>query len=163
MVSTMASAYSGLSEEERDSVFLLAVGKNDYTNKAQKFCQGFASCADDGDASWWTAWDVAQRDVFFYMKTDPDDDSSWEFYCKYSMNIGRNEFGDTIRTMLSIATANEVEAEILEDDLAGSESQSLDPSEVLSDPSPSDTSSSSLISTSMSCFMMSIVLALSIV
>lgn len=103
MVSTMASAYEGLSEEERQRVFLLAVGKDKYQSNDQKFCQGFAACAD---SSWWTDWDAAQRDVFFYMKTNPEDDKSWEYYCRYSMDDGRDEFDDTIRAMLDVTASS---------------------------------------------------------
>lgn len=108
MVSAMASAYNGLSEEEREKVFMLAVGKFDYESLDQNFCMGFAACHDESDGSWWTTWSAAQRDVFFYIKTDPNDDNSWEFFCRYSMNVGRDEFDDTIREMLTIAATNNV-------------------------------------------------------
>jgi len=101
MVDAMASAYGGLSEEEREFVFMLAVGKDAYTDDNENFCKGFAACADDSDGSWWSGWDVKQRDVFFYMKMDPSDENSWSFYCRYSMNAGRDEFDDTIREMLT--------------------------------------------------------------
>jgi len=126
MVSTMANAYEGLSEEERERVFLLAVGKHDYRSEDQNFCQGFAACADDNDGSWWTTWDVAQRDVFFYIKMDPNDDDSWQHHCRYSMNTGRDEFENTIREMLTMTeaiseTLNEADDELAEDYLAGNE------------------------------------------
>jgi len=144
MVSAMASAYEGLSEEERERVFLLSVGRDAYTSDNQKFCKGFAACADQSDGSWWTTWDVAQRDVFFYIKTDPMDDNSWEYYCDYSMNTGRDEFDDTIRGMLAITeTMNEViaefddevdfDVEVIEDALADNET-SIEPESPLFDP-----------------------------
>jgi len=146
MVSAMASAYEGLSEEERERVFLLSVGLDAYTGNDQNFCQGFASCADQSDGSWWTTWDVAQRDVFFYIKTDPMDDNSWEYYCDYSMNIGRDEFDDTIRGMLAIIEKmNKViaefddevdfDVEVIEDASADNET-SIEPESPLIDPVP---------------------------
>mmetsp|Transcript_11041 Transcript_11041/g.23405 ORF Transcript_11041/g.23405 Transcript_11041/m.23405 type:complete len:191 (+) Transcript_11041:399-971(+) len=105
MVSAMTSAYSALAEEDRERVFLLAVGKAEYAGNDQNFCQGFAACADESGAPWWTALDAAQRDVVFYIKTDPNNDESWEFYCGYSMNSGRDEFDDTLREMLAITAA----------------------------------------------------------
>ena len=115
MVTAMANAYNELSEEERESVFLLAVGKDDYSFVNDNFCKGFAMCTDDPDDPWWTTWDAAQRDVFFYVKNNGD----WEYYCRYSMNAGRNEFGNTIKEMLTIAATNTVEVE--EDDSLGNE------------------------------------------
>ncbi|VEU33962.1 unnamed protein product [Pseudo-nitzschia multistriata] len=106
MVSTMANAYNTLTDEDRERVFMLAVGQNDYSMSNQNFCQGFAACADESGSPWWNDVAAAQRDVIFYMKTDPTDDSSWEFYCHYSMNTGRGEFADTIQEMLSITAAN---------------------------------------------------------
>ena len=105
MVAAMASAYGGLSEDDRERAFLLAVGRDDFKSMDQNFCRGFAACADDGASSWWTNWQVAQRDVFFYTKTDPSDDDSWEYYCRYSMNTGRDEFDDTLREMLEVTAA----------------------------------------------------------
>lgn len=106
MVSAMASAYEGLTEEERERVFMLAIGKDDYTSMDTNFCQGIAACADESGGPWWNALEAAQRDVVFYIKTDPINDDSWEFYCHYSMNTGRDEFDDTIQQMLSITAAN---------------------------------------------------------
>lgn len=105
MVSTMASAYSALAEEDRDRVFMLAVGKAEYKSNDQNFCQGFAACADESGAPWWTALDAAQRDVVFYIKTDSNNDESWEFYCQYSMNSSKDEFDDTVQEMLTAAAA----------------------------------------------------------
>jgi len=103
MVRAMASAYEGLSEEERERVFLLSVGMDaQEASYGQNFCQGFAACPDESDGSWWTNWDANQRDVYFYIKTDPNDDDSWEYYCRYSMNTSRDEFDDTIREMLTV-------------------------------------------------------------
>jgi len=166
MVSAMASAYEGLSDEERERVFLLSVGRDAYTSDDQNFCQGFAACADQSDGSWWTTWDVAQRDVFFYIKTDPMDDNSWEYYCDYSMNTGRDEFDDTIREMLAITEKMsgvidefddkvefddevELDVEVIEDASADNEtsiepdSPLFDPVSVESGPSQSYVSSSS--------------------
>jgi hypothetical protein len=123
MVSTMVSAYEGLPNEERERVFLLAVGKDDYKDDDQNFCKGFAACADESDAPWWTAWNVTQREVFFYMKTDPEDNSSWEYYCRYSMNTGKDEFDDTIREMLELvgdATSIEPENQSSDDSASSS-------------------------------------------
>ena len=113
MVSTMASAYNGLSEGERSRVFLQAVGLYRFQRKDQNFCQGFAACADDSDSSWWNDWNANQRDVFFYTKQA---DGSWEFYCSYSMNNNRNEFDATIREMLDVV-------DMLDDDMVGNETQ----------------------------------------
>jgi len=163
MVKTMVSAYTDLSEDERERVFLLAVGKDIFKSEDQSFCQGFAACADDSDNSWWTAWDAEQRDVFFYIKKDPTDNDSWEYHCRYSMNTGRDEFDNTIREMLDI-TAPRVDIEVGEDDLAGNgtsiESEALDldvdePSSYVSDPSPSYVSSSSSPSIFMPFLMLS--------
>lgn len=122
MVMAMASAYEGLSEEERERVFLLAVGQDSYeANSGQNFCQGFAACPDESDGSWWTNWDSAQRDIFFYIKTDPNDDDSWEYYCHYSMNTGKDEFDDTIREMLTVTEkiiVEEIEEEAFDGDEA---------------------------------------------
>lgn len=161
MVTAMANAYVGLSEEERELVFMLAVGRDAYKNKDQNFCQGFAACADDSSGSWWSGWEVAQRDVFFYMKMDPNDDSSWSYYCRYSMNQGRDEFDDTIREMLTLSASisvqlQEVEVAFTDDSLGDNEtsieseipipdSSGVDPPAMfaMSDPSPSPVSSSS--------------------
>ena len=113
MVSTMASAYNGLSEGERSRVFLQAVGLYRFRQKDQNFCQGFAACADNSDSSWWKDWNANQRDIFFYTKQA---NGSWEFYCRYSMNTNRNEFDATIREMLDVV-------DMLDDDLVGNETQ----------------------------------------
>lgn len=118
MVSAMANAYGALSEEERELVFMLAVGKAAYSDDNGNFCKGFAACADDSSGSWWSGWDVDQRDVFFYMKMDPNDENSWSYYCRYSMNAGKDEFDDTIREMLALSsTLQEEEVEITDDSL----------------------------------------------
>lgn len=103
MVNTMASAYNGLTEEERERVFFLAVGKNDFKKYDSNFCGGFAACADDTDDPWWEALGAEQRDVFFYIKDNGD---TWNYYCRYSMNTNRDEFDDTIREMLVTVDAN---------------------------------------------------------
>merc|ERR1712238_387084 len=36
------------------------------------------------------------------IKNDPNDDDSWEYYCRYSMNSNNAEFDDTIREMLAV-------------------------------------------------------------
>jgi len=176
MVSTMASAYEGLSEEERERVFLLAVGRDAYKGDDQNFCQGFAACADESDSSWWSDWDVAQRDVFFYMKTNPDDSNSWSYYCRYSMNTGRDDFDDTIRELLTLSASiyeqlQDIDVEITDDSLGDNETSieselpSLDEIDsapatnviipALSDLSPSSVSSSSSTWNSMPVLMLS--------
>lgn len=105
MVSAMANAYAGLSEEERELVFMLAVGRDGYKSDNENFCQGFAACADDISGSWWSDWDAGQRDVFFFMKMDPNDESSWTYHCRYSMDQGRDEFDETIREMLTLSAS----------------------------------------------------------
>ena len=135
MVSAMASAYEKLSEEDRERVFLLAVGKNDYKRNDQNFCKGFAACPDDTESSWWKNWEVSQRDVFFYIKMDDD---SWEFYCRYSMNDGRNEFANTINEMLAVrATMAEdvIISDIEGDDFVGNETY-IEPENTSSEPVP---------------------------
>jgi hypothetical protein len=161
----MANAYNGLSEEERERVFLLAVGKHDFRRKDQNFCQGFAACADDSDGSWWTTWDVAQRDVFFYIKMDPNDDDSWQYHCRYSMNTGRDEFENTIREMLTMTeaiseTLNEADDELAEGYLAGNETsigqgQSSQNDIPAVKPINSNASSSSLSLNALPFFMLS--------
>lgn len=157
MVTAMANAYNELSEEERESVFLLAVGRADYSFLNDNFCKGFAMCADDPDDAWWTNWDAAQRDVFFYVKKNGD----WEYYCRYSMNTGRNEFGNTIKEMLTIAAENSIEVEVAEFDSLGNETLIEDeepPFEVVpvvSDESPSYVSSSSTSPNFVLSFMLS--------
>lgn len=121
MVETMASAYEGLTEDERERVFLLAVGRDEYSNNDANFCRGFAACADDSGGPWWTALESAQRDVVFYIKADPASDDSWEFYCQYSMNTNRDEFDDTLREMLAITEASAIEEDSAIDDLLGNE------------------------------------------
>lgn len=96
MISIMSSAYNGLSTEEKERVFLIAVGKDEFSNKNQNFCQGFAACPD---TSWWTTWNANQRDVYFYIKNEDD---SWEYYCRYSMNDFSGEVEGTIREMLKV-------------------------------------------------------------
>jgi len=158
MVAAMASAYEGLSEEERERVFLLSVGKDVYKDDDQNFCKGFAACPDDSDNSWWNNWNSEQRDVFFYIKKDPNDADSWEYYCRYSMNSGRDEFDDTIREMLTITEktiVEEVIEEIIEkfDEALGNETDtditatpieepSSDPAPIVSDISTATISSS---------------------
>jgi len=102
MVGIMASAYKGLTEEEQERVFLLATGKDDFSDLDSNFCQGFAACHDEGLNPWWTSWGANQRDVYFYIKTDSNDDDSWEYYCRYSMDTNNAEFDDTIREMLAV-------------------------------------------------------------
>ena len=135
MVSAMASAYEMLSEEDRERVFLLAVGKNDYKRNDQNFCKGFAACSDDTESSWWKNWEVAQRDVFFYIKMDDD---SWEFYCRYSMNDGRNEFANTINEMLAVRETmaqDVIISDIEGDDFVGNET-SIESENTSSEPVP---------------------------
>merc|ERR1712238_139443 len=55
------------------------------------------------------------RDVYFYIKNDPNDDDSWEYYCRYSMDTNNAEFDDTIREMLAV-TAPVIEEETVEDE-----------------------------------------------
>merc|ERR1712238_606626 len=55
------------------------------------------------------------RDVYFYIKNDPNDDDSWEYYCRYSMDTNNAEFDDTIREMLAV-TAPVVEEVTVEDE-----------------------------------------------
>merc|ERR1719469_1454599 len=98
----MASAYKGLTEEEQERVFLMATGKDDFSNLDSNFCQGFAACHDEVLNPWWSTWGANQRDVYFYIKTDPNDDDSWEYYCRYSMDTNNAEFDDTIREMLAV-------------------------------------------------------------
>ena len=101
MVGTMASAYEALSEQDRERVFLLAVGRNVLQDSDSNFCRGFAACHDRSNSDpWWSSWGAKQRDVFFYVKNK---DGSWEFYCRYSMNSNRDEFDDTIQELLSVA------------------------------------------------------------
>ena len=101
MVGTMASAYEALSEQDRERVFLLAVGRNVLQDSDSNFCQGFAACHDRSNSDpWWNSWDAKERDVFFFVKNK---DGSWEFYCRYSMNSNRDEFDDTIQELLSVA------------------------------------------------------------
>merc|ERR1712194_297442 len=66
------------------------------------FCKGFAACHDESLDPWWNTWGANQRDVYFYIKNDPNDDDSWEYYCRYSMNTNNAEFDDTIREMLAV-------------------------------------------------------------
>jgi len=111
MVSTMISAYNGLPKEDSERVFLLAVGPNSYKDDNENFCQGFAACNDDVNDTWIDEWDANQRDVFFYKKTDPEDNSSWEFYGRYSMNDHKFVFSDTIQEMLKLVGSNATLAE----------------------------------------------------
>jgi len=102
MVGIMASAYKGLTEEEQERVFLLATGKEEFSDLDSNFCKGFAACHDESLDPWWNTWGANQRDVYFYIKNDPNDDDSWEYYCRYSMNSNNAEFDDTIREMLAV-------------------------------------------------------------
>lgn len=148
MVNAMASAYDGLSQEEQDRVFLLAVGINPLEGSNQNFCKsGFSACADDSGWNWWNSWESEQRDVFFYTKQP---DGSWEFYCRYSMNSNRDEFDETIREMLEVTE----DLALLEasDDLVGNETSTTkdaidEISLVMSDMSASYASSSHSYST----------------
>lgn len=97
MVSTMASAYNGLSEAERERVFLQAVGFDRLKNDDSKFCKGIAACHDERDNPWWVAWDADPRDIFFFTKQA---NGSWEYYCRYSMQNNSDELDATIREML---------------------------------------------------------------
>jgi len=117
----IASAYNGLTPEEQDRVFLLAVGMESFSDLDQNFCQGFAACHDEALSPWWTTWGANQRDVYFYIKTDDD---SWEYYCRYSMNTNNAEFDDTIREMLSFT--EEVEVVVVEDDETGNVTATLE-------------------------------------
>lgn len=112
MVGIMADAYNKLSEEEQERTFLLAVGKDEYSSVNSNFCKGFAMCADAPLNPWWSSYEANQRDVFFYIKTDPTDDSSWEYYCRYSMNTNYFEFEDTIKEMLQATSVAREEAGI---------------------------------------------------
>ena len=174
MVSTMANAYAGLSEEERELVFMLAVGRDSLKSNNVNFCKGFAACADDISGSWWNDWSVEQRDVFFYMKMDPNDENSWSYHCRYSMNQGRDEFDDTIREMLTLSASiseqlQEAEVELtdpleemeieLTDDALGDNETSIEldmPTHtmVLSETSPSYVSSSSSASNFVSALIL---------
>jgi hypothetical protein len=170
MVSAMANAYAGLSEEERELVFMLAVGRDDYKGDDENFCKGFAACADDSSGSWWSGWDVEQRDVFFYMKMDPNDENSWSYHCRYSMNQGRDEFDDTIREMLTLSASiseqlqdvvevEEVEFEVNDDDLGDNETsiESETPMSImnLSEPLSESVSSSASSSNFLPALMLS--------
>ena len=99
MVTKMASAYNGLLEEDRERVFMIAVGDSIGERKAkgnEPFCQGFAACTND---QWWKDWSVEKRDVFFFTKQADD---SWEYYCSYNMDSGYLEFNYTIQEMLCV-------------------------------------------------------------
>jgi len=111
MVSTMISAYNGLPKEDSERVFLLAVGTDSNKDDNENFCQGSAACNDDVNSTWWNEWDANMRDVFFYKKTDPEDNSSWEFYGRYSMNDHKLVFSDTIQEMLKLVGSDATLAE----------------------------------------------------
>ena len=111
MVSTMISAYNGLPKEDSERVFLLAVGTDSNKDDNENFCQGSAACNDDVNSTWWNEWDANMRAVFFYKKTDPEDNSSWEFYGRYSMNDHKLVFSDTIQEMLKLVGSNATLAE----------------------------------------------------
>lgn len=130
MVTIMSNVYDGLSEEDRERVFFLAVGIDVHTDSNENFCKpGFSVCADDSDQNWWDSWDADQRDVYFYTRQA---DGSWEFYCRYSMNTEFDEFDATIRELLA------------DDDLVGNETSisedeplcENEPSQLFSDASP---------------------------
>ena len=119
MVTTMASAYNGLSEEDRERVFMIAVGDSIGERKSKKgnepFCQGFAACTND---QWWEDWNAGLRDVFFFTKQADD---SWEYYCNYNMDkkldSGYLEFKYTIQEMLCVVDTqggNETQIEVEE-------------------------------------------------
>lgn len=107
MVSAMISAYEALPKEDRVRVFLLAVGQDDYKVDNQNFCKGFAACADEIESPWWMDWNAQQRDIFFYKKADPEDNSSWELYRRYSMDDNKVFVGDTIQEMLGTEPESE--------------------------------------------------------
>lgn len=112
MVTLMSNAYDGLSDEEKERVFFLAVGIDLLKEDDENFCQqGLTVCSDDSEWTWWDSWRADQRDVFFYTRHS---DGSWKFYCKYSMNEYFNEFDATIREMLE-----EVDILNADDDLVG--------------------------------------------
>lgn len=119
----MISAYEALPKEDRVRVFLLAVGQDDYKADNQNFCKGFAACADEIESPWWMDWNAKQRDIFFYKKADPEDNSSWEFYCRYSMTTNKDSFGDTIQEMLELVDSSATST----DDSASSSSSNYIP------------------------------------
>jgi len=130
MVGIMASAYKGLTEEEQERVFLMATGKDDFSNLDSNFCQGFAACHDEVLNPWWSTWGANQRDVYFYIKTDPNDDDSWEYYCRYSMDTNNAEFDDTIREMLAVTEP------LVEEVTVGDEEETSNTTAVLESPIP---------------------------
>merc|ERR1711957_774465 len=140
----MTSAYKGLTEEEQERVFLLATGKDDFSDLDSNFCQGFAACHDEGLNPWWTSWGANQRDVYFYIKTDSNDDDSWEYYCRYSMDTNNAEFDDTIREMLAVTEP------LVEEVTVGDEEETSNATAVLESFIPEDNTTTSDLSVPMS-------------
>jgi len=141
MVGIMASAYKGLTVEEQERVFLLATGKDEFSDLDSNFCQGFAACHDESLNPWWNTWGANQRDVYFYIKNDPNDDDSWEYYCRYSMDTNNAEFDDTIREMLAVT------APVIEEVTVGGEEETSNTASntaaVLESPIPENNSTAS--------------------
>merc|ERR1712238_351779 len=81
------------------------------------------------------------RDVYFYIKNDPNDDDSWEYYCRYSMDTNNAEFDDTIREMLAVT------APVIEEVTVGGEEETSNTASntaaVLESPIPENNSTAS--------------------
>lgn len=100
MVQTMTDAYDALPSGTKERVFLLAVGRDQFTSADQNFCKGsFGMCHDEPNDPWWSSWSAAQRDVFFFRRVGGDD---WEYFCHYSMNQYQPQFADTVSDMLAL-------------------------------------------------------------
>mmetsp|Transcript_17857 Transcript_17857/g.21404 ORF Transcript_17857/g.21404 Transcript_17857/m.21404 type:complete len:167 (-) Transcript_17857:233-733(-) len=100
MVETMTTVYKALSAEEQSEVYMQAVGQSVFSSSNSEFCQGsFGMCSDTDGNPWWNEWNSAQRDVYFFYRSDVDD-NDWKYYCTYSMNSYESEFGNTIDELL---------------------------------------------------------------
>merc|ERR1712238_391607 len=75
------------------------------------------------------------------IKNDPNDDDSWEYYCRYSMDTNNAEFDDTIREMLAVT------APVIEEVTVGGEEETSNTASntaaVLESPIPENNSTAS--------------------
>lgn len=100
MVNTMTKAYNDLSLDEKNRIYIMAVGKLEWMYANDSFCLGsFGMCSDVENDPWWKQWNAAQRDVYIFHRNN---DGEWIYFCHFSMNDHPFQFDDALKEALAI-------------------------------------------------------------
>ena len=93
--------YKGLDAKLKEKVAIAAIGRDEYTDDNDNFCQGAFGA---GYSSAWTdSWSLNQRDVVILVK----ENGEWHPYCRFSMNTfdAENEVEKMIKSLSEATSA----------------------------------------------------------